>query len=99
MRKYPASSKFTSVQWPEWMSDEQHRHLAKEYAYKNEAKSVRKPPTRKGPMFDMRQSGEVGNSNIKKHWNNDQPWMQDFWQIPGLLWLVMNEEEMYLILP
>jgi hypothetical protein len=81
------------------MSDEQRRYLAKEYAHKNETKSVRKQPTRKGRMFTMRQRGEVGYPNIKKHWNNDQPWMQDFWQIPGILWLVMNEEKMYLILP
>jgi hypothetical protein len=81
---------------------EKHRcELAKEYAQQNEAKSVRKHPTRKGRMHEMRMNGKVGNPNTKKTCNYGQPWMEDIWQIPGLIWQVMDEDEekMYVIFP
>jgi hypothetical protein len=58
MRKYPGLSKFTSVQWPEGMAEEQRRQMAKEYAGKNR---VGRRSTRQGRMYEMREKGTVDN--------------------------------------
>jgi hypothetical protein len=95
MQKYPALSKFTTVQWPEGMPQEQRCKLAKEYAQKNEAENIRKRPTRKGRMFQMRMNGNVGHPNTKKTYNYGEPLLDNVWKIYGLGWQVMDEEEMY----
>jgi CTP-dependent riboflavin kinase len=81
------------------MDEAQHSQLAKEYAQQNEAKTVRKHPTRKGRMFDMREHGKVGHPNTKKQSNYGQPWMEEIWFIPGMMWQEMGEGEIYMIFP
>jgi hypothetical protein len=78
------------------MDEKQRCELAKEYAQKNEAKSFRKHPTRKGRMYEMRKEGKVGHPNRKKQLNYARPWMDDVWQIPGPIWKATQTPEKWI---
>ncbi|KAL3121732.1 hypothetical protein niasHT_003523 [Heterodera trifolii] len=68
MRKYQILSKFTDVIWPQGMSDEAKKQMAKDYGEKNSAtaKNPCSKPRRMGRMFEMRVYGRVGNPHTAK---------------------------------